>query len=143
MRAGLKITMIEADLDRADEVSEFILEASSEACSASQQFYLKRHGFKNFAKELTSFPTNIKSRIKLEWGGTGKPWATYLLFDVFCYDPTGKSAIKVLMETHFIEPYYNKSEFFITCYPASLNLLGEALYNWDPLQETIFEWQAD
>jgi len=121
MRAGIKITMIEADLDRADEVSEFVLKASNGACSASQQFYLKRDGFKDFAKELKMFPTNIKSRIKLEWGGMEKPWAAYLLFDVFCYEPTGKSAIRVLMETHFIEPYYNKSEFFITCYPASLN----------------------
>jgi hypothetical protein len=143
MHAGLKISMIEADLDRADEFSEFILEASNGSCSASQQFYLKRDGFKNFARELKTFPTNIKSRIRLEWGGTEKPWANYLLFDVFCYDPTGKSAIKVLMETHFIEPYYNKSEFFITCYPASLNLLGDALCIWDPLKASIFEWQAD
>ncbi len=136
--------MIEADLDRADEVSEFILEASNGVIFlASQQFYLKRDGFKNFAKELKAFPTNIKSRCKLEWGGLEKPWANYMLFEVFCYDPTGKSAIKVLMETHFTEPYYNKSEFFITCFPASLNLLGETLYNWNPLQETIFEWQAD
>jgi hypothetical protein len=48
MRAGIKITMIEADLDRADEVSEFVLKASNGACSASQQFYLKRDGFKDF-----------------------------------------------------------------------------------------------
>jgi hypothetical protein len=143
MQAGIKIQMIEADLDRVDEVSEFILQASNGSCFASQQFYLRRDGFRNFAKELKDFPTNIASRIKLEWGGQERPWANYLLLDVFCYEPTGKSAIKVRMETHFDEPHYEKSEFFIICYPAALNILGVRLSKWDPLEESTFEWEVD
>jgi len=142
-KAGIKITMIQADLDRVDEVSEFVLQASNGSCSASQRFYLRRDGFRNFAKELKDFPANIESRAKLEWGGQENPWANYLQLDVFCYEPTGKVAIKARMETHFIEPYYDKSEFFIICYPAALNILGEKLSNWDPLEESTFEWHAD
>jgi hypothetical protein len=142
MQAGIKITMIGADLDRVDEVSEFILQASNSSCSASQQFYLQRDGFKDFGKELKGFPANIESCIKLEWGGLDSPWANYLLLDIFCYEPTGKSAIKVRMETHFVEPHYDKSEFFIICYPAALNILGERLFNWNPLEESTFEWHA-
>ena len=143
MQAGIKISMIEADLERIDEVSEFILQASSGSCSVSQQFYLQRDGFKDFGKELKDFPASTKSRIKLEWGGLDWPWANYLLLDIFCYEPMGKSAIKVRMETHFDEPHYNKSEFFILCYPAALNILGERLSNWNPLNESTFEWQAE
>jgi hypothetical protein len=142
MQAGIKITMIDADLDRIDKVSEFILQVSNGSCSASQQFYLQRDGFKDFGEKLKDFPASSESRIKLEWGGLDRPWANYLLLDVFCYDPTGKSAIKVRMETHFVEPHYDKSEFFIISYPAALNILGERLSNWDPLDESTFEWHA-
>ena len=143
MRAGVKINMIWADLDGADDFSEFILQASNGSCTGSQQFYLQRDGFKDFARELKDFPASIESRIKLECGGQDRSWATYLLLEVFCYEPTGKSAIKVLMETHFEEPHYNKSEFFIICYPAALNILGEKLSIWNPWEEPKFEWQAE
>lgn len=141
--AGIKITMISVDLDRIDGFSEFRLEAANGFCSAAQQFYAQRDGFRNFASELKGFPADIKSRIKIEFGGPEKPWAAYLLLEVFCYEPTGKSAIKVRMETYFIEPHYDKSEFFIICYPAALNILGEQLSNWSPLDESTFEWHAD
>lgn len=142
MRAGLKITVVNENKDRTDGFIEFCLEASNGACMASQQFYAQADGFKRFADQLKDFPVNINSRVKLEFGGPGKPWATYLLLEVYCFEPTGKSAIKVILETHFIEPHYDKSEFFIICYPASLNILGAALGNWDPLAGDEFEWQA-
>ncbi len=135
--------MIWADLNDVDELSEFVLQVSNGSCSASQQFYLKRDGFRDFAKELRNFPANVESRIKLECGGQDRSWATYFLLEVFCYEPTGKSAIKVQMETHFDEPHYNKSEFFIICYPATLNILGEKLSNWNPWEERKFEWHAE
>lgn len=135
--------MIEADLDRVDGFSEFMLEAANGACSATQQFYAQRDRFTNFANQLKDFPENIKSRVKLNIGGEEKIWATYLHLEVFCYEPSGKSAIKVIMETRAGEPYYNKAEFFITCYPAFLNKLGETLRNWKPLEVSTFEWQAE
>lgn len=135
--------MIWSDLHDVDELSEFILQVSNGSCSATQQFYLQRDGFKDFATELKNFPASIESRIKMECGGQDRSWATYLLLEVFCCEPTGKSAIKVWMETHFEEPYYNKSEFFIICYPAALNTLGEKLSNWDPWRERNFEWYPE
>jgi hypothetical protein len=134
--------MIWTDLHDFDKLSEFILQASNGSSSASQQFYFRRYRFKDFAEDLKDFPASIQSRIKLECGSQDKSWATYLSLDVFCYEPTGKSAIKVRMETHFDEPHYDKSEFFIICYPAALNILGEKLSNWNPLDESTFEWHA-
>ncbi len=137
------MTMIDAELDRVDGFSVFELEASNGLCTAAQRFYAQRDAFVNFGNQLMSFPQDIKSRIKIEFGGPEKPWSTYLLLDVFCYEPTGKSAIKVRMETHFIEPHYDRSEFFIICYPAALNMLGQRLSNWNPLDESTFEWSAE
>ena len=141
-KAGIKIAMTGAELDRPDGYSVFELEASNESCSAAQRFYAQRDAFTNFGNQLKSFPPDIKSRIKIEFGGPEKPWATYLLLEVFCYESTGKAAIKVRTETHLIEPHYDKSEFFIICYPAALNILGEKLSNWNPLDESSFEWHA-
>lgn len=135
--------MTEAELDRDDGYSVFVLEASNGFCSASQRFYAQRDAFVNFGNQLMDFPSNIKSRIKIEFGGPEKPWATYFLLDVFCYEPTGKSAIKVKLETHFVEPHYDRSEFFIICYPAALNVLGQKLSNWNPLNVDAIEWHAE
>jgi hypothetical protein len=142
-KAGIRIVMIDAELDRMDGYSVFKLEASNGAIAASQQFYAQRDDFIDFGNQLGSFPRGIESRIKIEFGGPEKPWATYLLLEVFCYEPTGKSAIKVRMETHLIEPYYDKSEFFIICYPAALNTLGDTLSSWDPLSDSSFEWHTE
>ena len=93
--------------------------------------------------QLKDFPSAINSRIKFEAGGAGRVWATHLVLDIFCYEPTGKAAIRVLMDTHFDEPYYSKSEFFIHCYPAALNRLGETLSNWNPEEKNVIEWFAE
>lgn len=143
MRPGIKIELMDADLDRVDGLSEFWLRASNGSCTDTQQFYLQRDGFKVFARQLSEFPADIQSRVGLTIGGPEERWATYLQLDVFCYEPTGASAIKVVMDTRRVEPYYCKSVFFITCYPASLNQLGMTLANWDPLEEPIFEWLAE
>jgi hypothetical protein len=142
-KAGIKIAVTDAELDRIDGFSVFELEASSGSSAAAQRFYAQRDAFVNFGNQLKSFPSDINSRIKIEFGGPEKPSATYLLLEVFCYDPTGMSAIKIRMETHFIEPHYDTSEFFIICYPAALNILGEKLYSWNPLNEGTLEWHAD
>ena len=143
MKAGLKISVIDANEGSEDGFLEVTLTASNGSCANSQWCFVKRDALKDFSIQLKDFPSNIKSRIKLETGGPEKPWATYLMFEVFCYEPTGKSAIKVIMETHFIEPHYDRSEFFIIGYPASLNRLGETLYAWNPLEGSVFKWLVD
>jgi hypothetical protein len=104
MTSGLLLTL-SSDLDRLDGSNEF----------------------QDFANQLTEFPQNINSRVKFELGGKESPWASYLLFEVYCYDPTERSAIKVVMESHFMEAYCDKSEFFICCYPAAIDNLGKLL----------------
>lgn len=135
--------MIDVGADRTDGFMEFLIKASSGSHFASQQLYGLANGFKEFASQLKNFPTDIDSRVRLEIGGKEKPWATYLLFEVFCYDPTGKTAIRVIMNTHFTEPHYAKSEFFIQCFPAEINKFGEALCNWNPIEAKTFEWMAE
>jgi predicted nuclease of predicted toxin-antitoxin system len=45
--------------------------------------------------------------------------------------------------TAFDKPYYNKSEFFIHCYPSALNRLGEILCSWNPREINVIEWDAE
>lgn len=137
--------MIDVEAERTDGFMEFFMEASSGSHFASQQFYGLAGGFKEFAAQLKNFPTDIDSRVKLEIGGKEKPWATFLLPEVFCFEPTGRTAIRVIMDTHFTESHYAKSEFFIRCYPTAINKLGEALCNWDPVKTKNLNgwWNAD
>jgi hypothetical protein len=122
---------------------EFFMEASGGSHFASQQFYGRADEFKEFAAQLKNFPSNIGSRVRLELGGQEKQWATYLLLEVFCFEPTGRTAIRVIMDTHLTEPHYAKSEFFIQCYPASINKLGKALCDWNPIEAKRFEWMPE
>jgi hypothetical protein len=143
MNPGLEITVIDVGADRTDGIMELLIKASSGSHFASQQFYGLADWFREFASQLKNFPTDIDSRVRLEIGGKEKPWATYLLLEVFCYEPTGRTAIRVIMNTHFAEPHYAKSEFFIQCYPAAINKLGEALCNWNAIEAKTFQWMVE
>jgi len=140
---GFEITVIDVGADRTDGFMEFFMKASSGSHFASQQFYGRAVWFKEFATQLKKFPTDIDSRVRLEIGGREKPWATYLLLEVFCFEPMGGTAIRVIMDTHYTEPHYARSEFFIQCYPAAINKLGEALCHWDPVEAKKFGWMAE
>jgi hypothetical protein len=59
MQQGIKIAMIWKDLHEVDEFSEFILRVSNGSCSAYQQFYLRRDGFKDFANGLAARSMSI------------------------------------------------------------------------------------
>lgn len=67
-------------------------------------------------------------------------WAYYLLLHVFCFDPSGKSAIRVLVDNHMDRPDHQRSEFYIRSEPASLNKFGIALRNWNPEDKKELEW---
>jgi len=69
LKAGVKIMIIKADLDRVDGISVFMLQAANGACSATQQFYPQRDGFVNFANQFKNPPENIKSKVILSIGG--------------------------------------------------------------------------
>jgi len=67
-------------------------------------------------------------------------WAYYLLLEVFCIDPSGHSTIKIIVDNHFEIPEHNRCEFYIKANPASLNILGQGLKNWNPSDKKEFTW---
>jgi hypothetical protein len=81
--------------------------------------------------------------VKYELGESGERWAYYILLEVFCYKSDGHSAIHILIDDNGKRPYTNKSEFYITTVPASLNKLGHLLKDWNPMTEKEITWTAE
>ncbi|MEO8086976.1 MAG: hypothetical protein ABI763_09165 [Bacteroidota bacterium] len=93
--------------------------------------------------ELLSFPKTINDNVKYELGEISERWAYYILLDVFCYESNGHSAVNVKVDNNGKRPYTNKSEFYITTVPASLNKLGKLLSDRNPTTEKEITWTSE
>lgn len=140
-RSEINISVL--DIDDGDSSVQFLIEVSNGAFSASQDFYGYPNIFKDFAAGLLSFPKTIDDKVKFEIGESGEKWAYHILLDVFCHNGNGHSAIHIVLDNNRECPYTNKSEFYITTVPASLNNLGELLYDWDPIVNKLLRWIAE
>ncbi len=81
--------------------------------------------------------------MKYELGEIGGRWAYYIFLEVFCYENNGYSAIHIIVDNNKNQPYTNKSEFYITTIPASLNRLGQLFWDWNPLLKNEIKWTAE
>ena len=61
----------------------------------------------------------------------------------FCFDATGQSAVKVIVDNQADIPRYQRSEFYIISEPATLNRLGQKLKNWSPDKEKELTWHSN
>ncbi len=138
MTQQVKISVL--SIDAGDDTIQFQIEVSNGISSASQDFYGYADSFKEFATGLLSFPNTITDNVKYELGESGEHWAYYILLDVFCHENNGHSSIHVIVDNNGKRPYTNKSEFYITTVPASLNKLGQLLWDWKPLTEKAITW---
>lgn len=135
----LKIETIHEEMGEV----QYMLELSNDDTSASIEFYGSANEFKSFALGLISFPRNIKDKVTYELGKIGEKWAYYILLEVYCYEPNGLSAIRVVIHNSGSAPYFSKSEFFIRTLPASINALGHLLNNWNPGTTKEIVWMAE
>jgi hypothetical protein len=141
MTQEIKISVLA--IDNGDDTIQFQMEVSNGISTASIDFYGYADNFKEFAAGLLVFPKTVGDKVKYELGEIGDRWAYYILLDVFCYESNGHSAIHVIVDNNGKKPYTNKSEFYITTAPASLNKFGQLLKEWNPMTEKEITWNAE
>jgi hypothetical protein len=142
MRLGIKVKVLTEPDD--DGLFQFEIGLSNGQSSTSLAFWGYGDNFKEFGERLIEFPQGIHDKVIYELGGEKgsgeRKWAYYLSLSAFCFEPTGKSAIKVIVDNHSNAPDYQRCEFYIKSEPASLNKLGQGLSNWNPVNVKEFEW---
>lgn len=138
MRSEIKIKVL--DIDEGDDTIHFQGIFSSELCSTTLEFYGYSDEFQDFASKLTEFPKSTKDKATYELGEKGDKWAYYLLIEAYCIEPSGRSALKIVVTNNGTGPAHHESKFEIESEPASLNILGNRLRTWNPLEEKSFEW---
>jgi hypothetical protein len=141
LKQEIKISVL--SIDEGDHTIQFQIGVSNGISSTSQDFYGYADNFKEFASGLLLFPKTITDNVKYELGESGERWANYILLEVFCHEKNGHSAIHVVVDNNGKRPYTNKSEFYITTVPASINKLGQLLSDWNPAREKEIIWTAE
>jgi hypothetical protein len=139
LKQGIKITA----LDVEEEETQFQLELTNGISSTSIDFYGYTDEFISFANGLLDFPKTINDVVEYELGEIGDKFAYYILLKVFCYESNGHSAIHVKIDNNRKQPYTNRSEFYITTVPASLNKFGVLLKNWNVKINKQILWIAE
>lgn len=139
MTQEIKISVLGID----DEEIQFKIELTNGISSTSLDFYGYADEFKKFATGLIAFPMTISDTVVYELGEDVETWAYYMLLKVDCFEANGHSAIHVKVDNHGKPPHTNRTEFFITTSPASLNKFGQLLNNWNPKTENEILWTAE
>ena len=102
---------------RYDEPNDiqFEIKLSNGLCSTLLELYGNENFFHDFGKQLTAFPKNIHDSVVFEIGEDDRKWAYHLLINVSCYDPAGRSALKILVESFGDTVTGYRPEFVIAC----------------------------
>lgn len=143
MKLKQEIKLSVLAIDEGDDTIQYQIEVTNGINSTTQEFYGYADNFKEFATGLLSFPKTLTDNVKYELGESGERWAYYILLEVFCYENNGHSAIHIMVDNNGKKPYTNKSEFYITTVPASLNKFGQLLKDWNPITEKEITWTAE
>ena len=144
MRPGIKLKVKREPDD--DGLYQFEIKVSNEQTCSALNFWGYADNFKEFGERLARFPKEIQDKVTYDLGGedVGEiKWAYFLQLEAFCYNPSGHSALKIIIDNRFDIPDYEYSEFFIKSEPSSLNRLGQGLRNWNPLEIKEFEWVSN
>ena len=128
-------------LDDGDGFIHYEIRVSNGQTKTELDFYDSIDTFQKFGEKLSDFPQKITDQITFQVGEDDIEWAFFLNLKVYCYEPDGKSAVRVITDNHRDEPYLEKSEFSIRTLPASLNRLGQGLKNWNPRIDSEFNWE--
>jgi len=145
MRQGINIKVISEPDD--DGLYKYRISLSNGDTFASLDFWGYEDNFKIFGEGLLNFPKGQSDVITYELGedkiGGPTNWAYYMLLKVSCLDPSGLSAIRIIVDNRADIPQYQRSEFYIKSLPSSLNKLGQRLKAWTPDKEKELSWDPD
>jgi hypothetical protein len=145
MRQGIKIKVISEPDD--DGLYKYQINLSNGDTFTSLEFWGYSDNFKEFGEGLLNFPNGPKDIVTYELGedktdGEMK-WAYYILLKAFCFDPSGLSTIRVIVDNHADIPSYHRSEFYIKSEPRTLNKLGQKLKSWTADKEKELIWDSN
>ncbi|EDM43503.1 hypothetical protein SCB49_00600 [unidentified eubacterium SCB49] len=135
----IKITAL--DIDEGDEMIHYSFFANNEVCSAEVEFYGYDDSFKDFAEKLSNFPNKTNDKVKFEYGQKDDKYYSYLMLELHCFDPNGKSAIEVDLCNNGNTISRYEAKFQIIAEIASINKLGQSLKLWNPIKDSQFEWK--
>ncbi len=138
MKGLIKIIVLEIDNDDI----QFQIEIQNHCCKTSLDFYGNADAFKKFGQELSDFPKNISDTVEFKLGENDRKWAYYMFIKAFCYDASGHTALRILVDNFGDNVSGHRNEFSIFSEAASINLLGQKLVTWNPLVTKEIVWES-
>lgn len=138
MNGLIKIKVLEIDNDDL----QFQIEIQNYYCKTSLEFYGSVNDFIEFGRKLAEFPKGINDIVEFKLGEDDRKWAYYMFIKVFCYDSSGHTALRILVDNLSDNVNGHRSEFSIFSEAASINLLGQKLATWNPLITKEIIWES-
>jgi hypothetical protein len=138
MNGLIKISVLEID----NEDIQFQVEIENYCCRTSLDFYGNANDFKSFGQKLSEFPKNINDIALFQLGEDDRKWAYYMSIKAFCYDASGHTALRVLVDNFGDTANGHRTEFSIMSEAASINSLGQMLMTWNPLVTKEIIWES-
>ena len=138
MTEYIKISVLNID----NEDIHFRLQVVNYFCKTSLDFYGYADEFREFGHRLTEFPKSISDIVEFQIGEDDRKWAYYMLIKAFCYDASGHTALRIIVDNFGDNVNGHRSEFSIISEAASINLLGHSLVNWNPVVTKEIIWES-
>lgn len=138
MNGTIKISVLDIDNDDI----QFQVQIESYCCKTSLDFYGNEDDFKEFGHKLTEFPKSITDTVVFQLGEDDRKWAYYMFIKAFCYDASGHTALRIVVDSLGDQVNGHRSEFSIISEAASINTLGQKLLSWNPHKAKEFIWES-
>ena len=138
MNGLIRISVLEID----NEDIHFQVEIENYSCRTSLDFYGNADDFKSFGEKLSEFPKSINDIASFQLGEDDRKWAYYMTIKAFCYDASGHTALRVLVDNFSDTVNGHRTEFSIMSEAASINSLGQMLMTWNPLVTKEIIWES-
>jgi hypothetical protein len=138
MKGFIKLSVLEID---GDDI-QFEIEVQSNCCKTTLDFYGHADLFEGFGRNLMQFPKNIADKVSFQLGEDESSWAYYLMIEAFCFDSSGHSALKILVDNKGEMISSHRSEFALRSEAASINSFGKMLLDWKPLEVKEVIWES-
>jgi len=138
MNGFIKISVLNID----DDDIQFQFQIENYCCKTSLDFYGNADDFKEFGQKLIDFPSSIDDTAMFQLGEDDRKWAYYMLLKAFCYDASGHTALRIVVDNLGDHVNGHRSEFSILSEAASINSFGQKLLQWNPLQTKELVWES-
>src|SRR5438270_10359420 len=109
MNGTIKISVLNID----SEDMQFQVQIESYCCKTSLDFYGYADDFKEFGLKLTEFPKSITDTVVFQLGEDNRKWAYFMFIKAFCYDASGHTALRIVVDSLGDSVNGHRSEFSI------------------------------